>query len=90
MWFARPSSSGDTIAQGLTLKDSSGHTVKTHWCRITASSATFADPNARSTANGWLTWMNAEIVFPSVSLKGRYTLTARVNGHPVKLPFNAT
>jgi hypothetical protein len=89
MWFARPSSSSATVAQGLTLKDSSGHTVKTRWCRITAGTASFTDPNARGTAKGWLTWMNAEIVFPSVSLKGQYTFTARVNGHPVKLPFRA-
>ena len=33
--------------------------------------------------------MNAEIVLPSVSLKGHYTMSARVNGHAVKLRFNA-
>ena len=39
MWFARPSSSTATIATGLTLRDSSGHAVKTRWCRVTAARA---------------------------------------------------
>ena len=90
MWFARPSSSTATIATGLSLKDSSGHGVKTRWCRITAARANFSDATARATAKGWLNRMNAEIIFPSVSLRGHYTLTAHVNGHPVKLSFKAT
>ena len=57
--------------------------------RISASSVHFADPQATGTAKGWLSYMNAVIVLPDISLKGHYTVTARVNHRPVKLGFLA-
>jgi hypothetical protein len=90
IWFARPGAIEATAASHLVLRNAAGRSVHVRWCLIDAESANFRDPNAAATARGWLRWMNAEILIPSTPLKGQYALSARVNGHPVTLPFTAT
>jgi hypothetical protein len=89
IWFARPGEATATSAQDLVLKDSTGRQVSVHWCRVTNHSS-FADVQETSVAHSWLNEMNAEILIPSVALKGHYILGARVNGHSVTLPFTAS
>jgi len=89
MWFARPGSSSRLVVTGLRLTTADGHRVATSWCRLSSTTRAFTDPQASSTARGWLSWMNAVVVLPSAQLDGTYVLSAHVDGHLVHRHFTA-